>query len=463
MEPITYANIEVEGFPFKKLLSLYIDHRPNEHGIATLEGEVEADTAKDLVQRVDEKKLVKITTSAEGQKNTTLFCGKVKDIALRQENEYGIISLSLYTTSRILDVKKKSKTYQQKKQTYKEIISDGISEEEGKLNMTVSDKAIEHLIMKYDETDWEFALRMASKLDAPLVADITAEKPYICVGLLPEKEVEQIDSKEFSYTSKVEDYTKMSGAMIQDFAGDQAKSYAYAYIGNTITINGSPTRIKGVHAVLVDGILHMTYDLMPAGGSVVGIAAPKMQSRAVGKMMKGIVKKVEGASLQVHLPDIDEEYDSKGDWFFQFSTPYSSSDGSGWYCMPEVDDIVRIFFPTGEEEYAFAASSECAQPPKNPRNKSWKAPGGKEILLTDEGMYIIGKSGKIYINLIDDKGVEIYSDKVINVMSDKQVNICAANQVQIVASNEIVIGTEDAYIDIDKSTAVLAAKKVLIN
>lgn len=211
MEPITYANIEVEGFPFKKLLSLYIDHRPNEHGIASLEGEVEADTAKDLVQRIDEKKLVKITTSAEGQKNTTLFCGKVKDIALRQENEYGIISLSLYTTSRILDVKKKNKTYQQKKQTYEDIISDGISKEEGKLNMTVSDKAIEHLIMKYDETDWEFALRMASKLDAPLVADITAEKPYICVGLLPEKEVEQIDSKEFSYTSKVEDYAKMSG------------------------------------------------------------------------------------------------------------------------------------------------------------------------------------------------------------------------------------------------------------
>ena len=65
--------------------------------------------------------------------------------------------------------------------------------------------------------------------------------------------------------------------------------------------------------------------------------------------------------------------------------------------------------------------------------------------------------------MIDDKGVEIYSDKVINIMSDKQVNICAANQVQIVASNEIVIGTEDAYIDIDKGTAVLAAKKVLIN
>ena len=131
--------------------------------------------------------------------------------------------------------------------------------------------------------------------------------------------------------------------------------------------------------------------------------------------------------------------------------------------MPEKGDHVRVFFPTGNEEDAFAASATFAQPPKNPENKVWKAPGGKEILLTDEGMYIIGKSGKIYINLTDEKGVEIYSDKEINVMSDTKVNISAGKEVHIAAKNEIIIGTENAYIDLDKSSAVLTAKKVLVN
>ncbi|MDE6054726.1 MAG: hypothetical protein K2G55_13425, partial [Lachnospiraceae bacterium] len=71
--------------------------------------------------------------------------------------------------------------------------------------------------------------------------------------------------------------------------------------------------------------------------------------------------------------------------------------------------------------------------------------------------------GKIYINLTDEKGVEIYSDKEINIMSDTKVSISAASEVDIVASNEIIIGTEEAYIDLNKNSAVLAASEVLIN
>ena len=102
-------------------------------------------------------------------------------------------------------------------------------------------------------------------------------------------------------------------------------------------------------------------------------------------------------------------------------------------------------------------------PPTNPKNKSWKAPGGKEILLTEEGLYIIGKSGKIYINLTDKDGVEIYSDKEINISSDAKVSISAADELHIVAQNEVIIGTEEAYIDLTKNTATLAASEVLIN
>lgn len=53
--------------------------------------------------------------------------------------------------------------------------------------------------------------------------------------------------------------------------------------------------------------------------------------------------------------------------------------------------------------------------------------------------------------------------KRLNVMSDTKVNICAGKEVHIAAKNEIIIGTEDAYIDIDKNSAVLTAKKVLVN
>lgn len=461
METISYENLKVEGFPYKKLLAVQISHRPNEHGTAVIEGEVDADQAQELMQRTDETLRISLVTTAEGQPDR-LFCGCVKDIALRQENAYSIVTLSLYTTSRLLDVARKKKTYQQVSRTYGQIITDSISDK-GDLHMMVTDKAIGQLMMKYNETDWEFSMRMVSQLDAPLVADIAAPRPQLYAGLPPSRRNVGIESSSFSYGGNVDRLAKLSGSMAQDFAGEQVQSYQYAFIGDTVSMNGKPARIKGVSAVLTDGILSMSYELMQANGSMTGIAAPKTTSKASGKMMKGTVMDVRRDKVQVHITDIDKEYDGGGDWWFPFSTAYSSSDGSGWYCMPEKDDEVRVFFPSGQEGEAFAASSVFSQPPQNPRHKCWKAPGGKEILLTDEGMYIIAKSGKIYINLTDEKGVEIYSDKEISIMSDTRVSISAASEVDIVASNEIIIGTEEAYIDLNKSSAVLAASEVLIN
>ncbi len=472
MKTITYENIKVKGFEFKRILSVQISHRPNQHGAAVVEGEAESDKARDLVKRVDETTLVNITTDAEGQPEK-LFSGYVKDVTLKQENEYSIVTVRLNTTSILLDVEKKNKSFQDLEANYKTIIQKSIKKgkkyKTGDVDITVSDKTIDHLIMQYEETTWEFALRMASQLKAPVVADIASPKPKITIGIPTQSSAKKINSKEYTYTSNIEDYERFADAMTEDFSSDRAESYEYAYIGDKITINDKDKIIKGVDAILIDGILRMHYDLMHAGGSVIGLAAPRTFSRAAGRMINGIVRGVKKDKVKVSLKGIgekepaSEEIDENKNWVFPFSTVYSSSDGSGWYCMPEKGDHVRIFFPTGNEEDAFAASAMFAHPPKNPENKVWKAPGGKEILLTDEGMYIIGKSGKIYINLTDEKGVEIYSDKEINVMSDTKVNISAGKEVHIAAKNEIIIGTENAYIDLDKSSAVLTAKKVLVN
>ena len=63
----------------------------------------------------------------------------------------------------------------------------------------------------------------------------------------------------------------LTGAMAQDFAGEQARSYQYAFIGDMVSMNGKSMRIKGVNAVLADGILCMSYELMQANGSRAGL------------------------------------------------------------------------------------------------------------------------------------------------------------------------------------------------
>ena len=494
MDTITHLNLAVDGFPFSKIISLAIHHEPNQHARAEIVGEVEASIAQDSLKRVDEKTMVTITTTADGQPSP-LFYGCVLGASLQQDNAYSYVVLKLSSTSRLIDITRRNKTYQNTAQTYGQIIQKNIADT-ADLHMMVSDRAIGTLIMQYGETDWEFALRMASKLGAPLITNLSSQRAQIYMGLPPSSRTIAEDSLFFSYGSDSSQNGAASGGMAQDFAGEIVQSYAYGYLGDTLSFNGKSSVIKAVRARLCDGILQMEYGLL-AGGAAAGAGggsaggsgaggfggatgkaasgssgsaggsglapADSGNTQASGKMMKGKVQAVSGDKVQVFLTSVDKEYDAGGTWWFPYSTTYSSSDGSGWYCMPEVGDEVLVFFPSGNEGEAFAASSVCASPPSNPKNKSWKAPGGKEILLTDEGMYIIGKGGKIYLNLTDEKGIEIHSDKDINISSEANVKILSSAEVNIVAKNQVIIGTEDAYLDITQGSATLAASQVLIN
>lgn len=469
METISHLNITVNGFPFQKIRSLTIRHEPNRHAEARVIGEADPETAGESLKRVDEKTLIEITTDAEGQPRK-LFDGLVAAASLQQDNAYSLVTLELRSVSRLTDVVKKNRTYQNTTATYEKIINENISDV-ADLHMMVTDKAIGSLIMQYGETDWEFARRMASRLHAPLIANLSSERPQIYVGLPPAGRTIPEDTVFFDYGSDTERFAKSPGAMAEDFSGETVKSYAYAYLGDEILFNGKVRNIVSVSASLQDGILQMEYGLLGGGGAggesgsrLAGIAVPETANTgASGKMMKGKVQAVQGDKVQVFLTSVDKEYDAGGDWWFPYSTTYSSSDGSGWYCMPEEEDEVLVFFPSGDEGEAFAASSVCASPPSNPRNKSWKAPGGKEILLTDEGMYIIGRSGKIFINLTDRDGIEIHSDKNIAISSEANVSIRSSKDVHIIAANQVVIGTEDAYLELTENTATLAAGEVLIN
>lgn len=47
MDTISYLNMTVNGFSFRKITYLFISHEPNQHAYAKIIGEVDADTAQD--------------------------------------------------------------------------------------------------------------------------------------------------------------------------------------------------------------------------------------------------------------------------------------------------------------------------------------------------------------------------------------------------------------------------------
>ncbi|RAZ94354.1 hypothetical protein DK853_35600, partial [Klebsiella oxytoca] len=75
-----------------------------------------------------------------------------------------------------------------------------------------------------------------------------------------------------------------------------------------------------------------------------------------GTGLLGRVTAVEGDQVQISL-EKDENRENAGHKWFAFSTVYSSPDGTGWYCMPEVGDTVRLSFPSEQPMEGYVSSA----------------------------------------------------------------------------------------------------------
>ena len=131
--------------------------------------------------------------------------------------------------------------------------------------------------------------------------------------------------------------------------------------------------------------------------------------------------------------------------------------------MPAVGDEVRVFFPSGNEADAFAASSVAKNVREKVTDKCWSGLNGKQILMTEEGLVITCKEGKLYIKLSDAKGIEIISDMDINITSATKVNIQGGEEVKIIAENEVMVGTATSYLDIRREGITASAENIILN
>lgn len=467
MEVISHLNVAVGMFPFTKILNLEITHSPNTFGRCVIVGQMDSEVADDIANRTDETSMTEVITSAAGQPKR-LFCGVVDGIDVSHQAEYAQVTVTLLDTCKNLDRIKYQRSYQITSRTYGDLVKKCM-EGEGTATISVTDKRTGAVIIQYDETNWAFSQRMASQLGAPIVSDIRADTPNLYVGLPPSDQTKDLSSSTYDFRKKV---AGAVGAVSEiqvseDLAGAGVESYCYTFIGNFVQIGQRFYVVKSVHATLVDGILTMHYGLLPMGNSQPSAGAttalgslataPITNQNCCGKMFTGTVKNVSGSKVQVQF-SFDSSFD--GDYWFEYSTAYSSSDKTGWYCMPEKGDTVRVFFPSGNEGEAFAASSVPKFAAQDPKDKCWMA-HGKQIVLSEKGINISCDEGAIMIDLSVEDGIVIYSSQNISINATKALMI-QAGSVLINAENQIALGTDRAFIDITQGKITLLGNEVAI-
>jgi len=265
MEVISHLNVSVGLFPFTKILNLNIDHGPNVFGLCTIVGEMDHESADEIAQRTDESSETEVVTTASGQP-ARLFCGVVKNVSVNHQNEYAKVTVVLEGTCKKLDIQTHQRSYQDTTATYGDLIRKSISGE-GTAEITVTDKQTGQLIVQYDETNWDFCIRMASQLGAPVFSDVQADEPHLYVGLPPSDQVKDLSTAEFQMAKSTMSNQMQTGKIVvsEDASDAGLKSYCYVFAGNFVKVDARFYAVKSISAEMKDGILEMNYGLLPMG------------------------------------------------------------------------------------------------------------------------------------------------------------------------------------------------------
>ncbi|MDR1702242.1 MAG: phage late control D family protein [Sporomusaceae bacterium] len=482
-------------YDFKDIQKLKISQDINEHARLFICGTLpEASAGQNYVQRTDEFTAAALHYIDGTMSPQCIFRGIVTGIRQETRAEVTYLEIEAVSASFLLDIKKHSRPFQCETKTYSHIFEkvnalakeyiEGLTGDIVAAGSKEADTELKKFILQYHETEWEFLKRLASHFNLGLFPDVVSEMPQVHFGLPPKKETPMIDGSKpltavaykmrrnnQTYSIATANKRQNSGAAFkpEDFTYYEATSYNIFSLGQTVDFLQKEFYIAKIETYMTQGLVESIYTLATEQGLMQN---DLYNHKIVGMSLPCIVEKIDKDTVRVHFERneatwVPEEWDEGNDtWKFPYTTVYSSPDGTGWYCMPEEQDRVRVYFPTNQEKDAVAASSinpinEDRGGRDDPDQKTISTVHGKKIILTPNGIDIFAmdlddKENIKLISLDDEKGLFIFSKKklilegeeiefkgtsTIKIDSGKEITLTQGNDQIIVGSSKIEVKT----------------------
>lgn len=439
--------IVVEPFSYSVLTDIEIKEKINEHGSARIKGILDKGTGDDVLEKVNADEVITIKTISDNGESVVLFRGVICQISLSIEG--GVKLLEIYAKSHtyLMDIKKKVRVFQDTTQTFSELAA-YVGRENGArfISSEGKEQAIGQMVIQYQETDWEFLKRMASMIHTVIVADCINGRISFSLG--PSKPSKKEIQDPICQTKR-----DLAGYHFQKENGrkDCMERDTFSLIVTTRELLGLCTPIpvlkreyyvKEIERHLVGSEMMNTYELVLSSGLKAGRI---MNHRIAGISMDGKVSQVEQDRIQVRFPqDINKPF-----IWFPYATSYSSPDGTGWYCMPEIGDAVRVYFP-GEDECRGVAINMIhltCDLREQPDIKYIRSPYKKEIRFEPGAIRITNHQGTS-IELEDRRGIKIKSGRDVLIMAEGNIEMHGKKEMQIIGDKGVVARQGDNKIEI---------------
>lgn len=426
-------NIKTEPLTFIDIRSLKVHRQINQHGTAHIEGYIEDEQEENYIKQLSGNVWEKIEEIGRDGEPQTLFWGIVTGFSIQKINDQKRMVLDLTTGTYLMDLLPHFRTFQNNAMTYAEIFQKLTEtyENSGVIKNRPLTDPIEGLIIQHQETDWEFLKRMAARHHSFLVPSTTIYGVKYFFDLPKGENHEFPEEIQYTIRKDVGHYLKKKNRGLTEFR--EASSVEYIIesredlqIGDQVTINGQDMFIYEILSKYQNGeMLHACHLKMRTGMDTVMTYNENM----AGCSFPSEVLQVKGDKVQVKLLE-DENADQVITMWYPYSTVYSTPDGTGWYCMPEIGDMVRLQLPSRQEEIAYVVNSVHLETGsldrKNPDYKIFKNKYQKEIRFTPDSLIITNNQGT-KIALTDKDGVQIISQKSITIKAKDNLTISSEN------------------------------------
>ncbi|MBC2857068.1 hypothetical protein H3N56_11555 [Cetobacterium sp. 2A] len=395
---------------------------------------------------------------------TMFFTGQIELFNIGHYGSQGHkIEIEALSVTKILDRESKFRAYQDINLTLLEIMQDITSENKNIkfiFNDILKTIKIEKPIIQYNESDWEFIIRVASH--AGLGVYPLANRG-IAIGLnngtSQEKSVAVLDNLWQLSKNQYGDIGYIFNSQNLLLCGDEIVLWTNLEKEERVRLNihsGEIDLVKSITSSKVS-MIQETYKY------------PYITNKNIaGKVIEGRVEKVfsedEIAKMTVNLSeglkktaDVKPGFkykpkkaylDTKGRFNFPYMTPYSQTN-TGLFCTPEINDRVSIYYPTEEEIESYVMGSV-----NNSGNGRFSNPTERNFSIKDKNKNIF----HLYINndylSVDNTETVIRNKEMIDMSSQNIITISSDKILELLSKENLRVSSKEMNINHKTKTEI---------
>ena len=414
-------------FKYRTILSCHLQAQYGEMTRLTVSCVVDYQEAFDALCRMQEEQ-VELSSQDEEGRQESLFSGLIDGAELKSVGNYTVLELKAVSYLWQMDISR----------TYRDIVEEVAGEYGFKVNWNLPDRALSCPLIQYQETDWQFLVRIVSHLGGRLQPEDHGRKKEISAGL-PQWPARPIDLAGYKHA---EILYKIPGrnSVQERRTGYQIHGRTFIRVGEGVAALGREYGVMACDVSFVHNSIETCISVYPREC----FQSDKIPAEHLkGVVIEGEVLQTKGEVLRLHL-EIDDSQDVSA----AYDYPWRPITGNMLYCMPEKGTRAALYFDKDNEEnakaiYNLRENGEQCPELADPVDRYFTTDHEKRLYMRPAEMGFLNREGQnAEIAFADGSTVRMKTTNRLSIMAEGQVQF-QAKRITVTAPKEATLVKKD--------------------